>query len=55
MAKLTNQIPGLHGLQVRLNEEVPEFFRTSDAMKQTVEIVEDEEDTSDYHMQPQGY
>ena len=30
--------------QVRLNEqEVPEFFRTSDAMKQTVEIVEDEE------------
>ena len=30
--------------QIRLNEqEVPEFFRTSDAMKQTVEIVEDEE------------
>ena len=30
--------------QVRLNEqEVPEFFRTSDAMKQTVEILEDEE------------
>ena len=30
--------------QVRLNEqEVPEFFRTSDAMKQTVEIMEDEE------------
>ena len=30
--------------QIRLNEqEVPEFFRTSDAMKQTVEIMEDEE------------
>ena len=30
--------------QIRLNEqEVPEFFRTSDAMKQNVEIVEDEE------------
>ena len=30
--------------QIRLNEqEVPEFFRTSDAMKQTVEIVDDEE------------
>ena len=30
--------------QIKLNEqEVPEFFRTSDAMKQTVEIVEDEE------------
>ena len=30
--------------QIRLNEqEVPEFFRNSDAMKQTVEIVEDEE------------
>ena len=30
--------------QIRLNEqEVPEFFRTSDAMKQTVEIVEDDE------------
>ena len=30
--------------QVRLNEqEIPEFFRTSDAMKQTVEIVEDGE------------
>ena len=30
--------------QIRLNEqEVPEFFRTSDAMRQTVEIVEDEE------------
>ena len=29
--------------QIKLNEqEVPEFFRTSDAMKQTVEIVEDE-------------
>ena len=31
--------------QIKLNEqEVPEFFRTSDAMKQTVEIVEDEEE-----------
>ena len=30
--------------QIKLNEqEVPEFFRTSDAMKQTVEILEDEE------------
>ena len=30
--------------QIRLSEqEVPEYFRTSDAMKQTVEIVEDEE------------
>ena len=30
--------------QIRLNEqEVPEFFRTSDAMKQTVEIMDDEE------------
>ena len=30
--------------QIKLNEqEVPEFFRTSDAMKQTVEIMEDEE------------
>ena len=30
--------------QIKLNEqEVPEFFRTSDAMRQTVEIVEDEE------------
>ena len=30
--------------QIKLNEqEVPEFFRTSDAMKQTLEILEDEE------------
>ena len=30
--------------QIRLNEqEVPEFFRTSEAMKQTIEIMEDEE------------
>ena len=30
--------------QIKLNEqEVPEFFRTSDAMKQTVEILEDDE------------
>ena len=30
--------------QIRLNEqEVPEFFRTSDAIKQTVEIMDDEE------------
>ena len=30
--------------QIKLNEqEVPEYFRTSDAMKQTVEVVEDEE------------
>ena len=29
--------------KVKWKQEVPEFFRTSDAMKQTVEIVEDEE------------
>ena len=44
--------------QVRLNEqEVPEYFRTSDAMKHTVEIVEDDEviQTTTCHTKTKGY
>ena len=42
--------------QIRLNEqEVPEFFRASDATKQTVEIVEDEGSTPNYHLYTQGH